>query len=98
MARANRRADMERLIEASSFGTPGAKAARESIPPEVGSAVALAAEYLSRAKEAERERDELASKVARVERLALSWQASLNPAGDTLRAVLDGTEVHEVDG
>lgn len=44
---------IESLIEASSLGTVEAKAARDSVPPEVGTAIALAARYLRRAKDAE---------------------------------------------
>lgn len=47
------RARVEALIEASSLGAPEAKAARESVPPEVGIAIARAADYLGRAERAE---------------------------------------------
>lgn len=52
--------DIEALIEASSLGTAEAKEARESVPREVGTAIALAAKYLARAKQAD-------------ERLAEAW-------------------------
>lgn len=58
-----RHARIEALIERSSLGDAEAKAARESVPHEVGSAIALAAKHLGRANAAE-------AKVARVEALA----------------------------
>jgi hypothetical protein len=76
---------IEELIEASSFGTPEAKAARESVPNSTGAAIALAAKYLGRAESAER-------KVAAVLALADEWERSAryldHPRG-TLRARAD---------
>lgn len=53
---------VEALIEASSLGSPEAKAARESVPRGVGIAIAAAARHMRRANEAE-------AKVAAVEAL-----------------------------
>ena len=85
-------ARVEGLIERSSLGSAEAKAARESVPREVGSAIALAAKYLGRAEEAE-------AKVARVEALADEWSGPESHranawvhervAGDRLRGALD---------
>ena len=52
-------ARIEALIERSSLGGTEAKSARESVPREIGSAIALAARYLG-------ERDEARAIVARV--------------------------------
>lgn len=46
-------ARVQALIERSSLGSAEAKAVRESVPNEVGIAIARAAEYLGRAKAAE---------------------------------------------
>lgn len=46
-------ARVQALIERSSLGSAEAKAVRESVPREVGIAIARAAEYLGRAKAAE---------------------------------------------
>jgi len=53
---------IERLIEQSSLGTPEAKAARESVAPEIGTALALAARYLG-------ERDDALAWLAEVQRV-----------------------------
>lgn len=58
------RARVEALIEASSLGTPEAKAARESVPREIGIAIAKAAEYLGRAEEAEDRARRLSTRIA----------------------------------
>lgn len=44
---------VEQLIEASSLGTEAAKAARESVPLEIGIAIATAAKHLARAEVAQ---------------------------------------------
>lgn len=60
------------LIERSSLGTEEAKAARESVPREVGMAITRAAEYLRRAEAAE-------AAVARVLALADEMDAEFGP-------------------
>lgn len=54
---AAQRDSIEALIERSSLGTEEAKAVRESVPREVGSAIATAARCLARAEAAEAARD-----------------------------------------
>lgn len=68
-------ARVEALIDASSLGTPEAKAARESVPREVGIAIARAAEYLGRAREAEARAQRFAARIA--DQTALEDQAIL---------------------
>jgi len=59
---------IERLIEQSSLGTPEAKAARESVAPEIGTALALAARYLG-------ERDDALARLAEVRALRDRWES-----------------------
>lgn len=76
--------DIEALIEASSLGTAEAKAARESVPREVGTAIALAAKYLG-------QRNEARAAVARVTALADKAEAHDYPFVniETLRRAIE---------
>jgi hypothetical protein len=51
--------EIDRLIAASSLGTPEAEAIRNRTPPGVGMAITKAAQYMARAEEAEFERDRM---------------------------------------
>lgn len=64
------RPSIEELIEASSFGTPEAKAARESVSPEVGRAIALAARYYG---ETRAFRQDIERYAATLEDIAEKW-------------------------
>jgi hypothetical protein len=87
---------IERLIEASSLGSPEAKAARDRVPMEVGIAITKAADYLGRAKRAEAERDEARAAVERGLALADDFEAQyarnaiFRTHADRLRAALRG--------
>ena len=51
--------EVDRLLDASSLGTPEAKAIRERTPPLLAGVLVRAAQAISRAEEAEAERDRL---------------------------------------
>jgi hypothetical protein len=79
---------IERLIEASSLGSPEAKAARDRVPMEVGIAITKAADYLGRAKRAEAERDEARAAVERVEGLAGYYERGCADDGVEIPSVI----------
>lgn len=100
---AHKKPSIEDLVEASSLGTPEAKAARESVTDEQVARVVARMKELD-AENARREADEFrhlynaaVARLNRIEELADEWQSDPGRTwtancGDDLRDALDGRD------
>jgi len=80
------------LVERSSLGGTEAKAVRESVPNEIGIAIARAADYLGRAERAEAAAEEARATVARVQTV-IDTLGALHPDSEIEAAVQDAYDM-----
>jgi hypothetical protein len=79
---------MQRLIADSSLGGPEAQAIQERAPQGIGRAIALGAQYLARAEDAEAERDRLRAVVGAYQRADSALEDALDdPEVDDAQAL-----------